>query len=422
MQTPTISNIKYGLTGNGAFNIAPLGHEDYACFAIWEGGRDKEKQILADLKQNFEIIGNFLIYWSEEHYTRNIARLYESDSTKVAFSTNNKIGKPPFRFILVRDKNPQYTWLKSVSGAVEPSNEKIVRKKYEYRDWFARKFQVHSSNNLGEFILQAVLILGCDMFGRCMAGEMGDKETILRKDLEGAAGWKSWASLFRVLNYCSDYLVLRNFESLPERLDDSDIDFLCDNVQRLATAANIYQETGKPYKGVMTITGQTIKTDIRFVSDGYYPALWQKDMLAQKVLSNGFYVPRADDYFFSLLYHCKIHKKQVKPKYKTLLAAMAKNMRFDWFNNANIESEETAKEILSGYMKANFYFYEQPIDSGVGENEKIISALPRIENFGKKDKYRKVKKLAKRVKTITKEPRKSVVRKWKKLSQKRKSL
>jgi hypothetical protein len=138
------------------------------------------------------------------------------------------------------------------------------------------------------------------------------------------------------------------------------------------------------------VADQNIPADIRFVGDGYYPAVWQKDMLERKRQISGFYVPRQDDYFFSLFYHCKIHKKQVKQKYKNLLAALAQEMRFDWFDAGAVDDDEAAQKLLAGYMNANHYFYESPIDKGVGENKKIIADLPRIKNFGKKGKIRKL--------------------------------
>src|SRR4051812_25127430 len=109
---------------------------DYACFAIWEQGRTKEREILADLKTRFDILGNFLVFWSEAHYNRNIARLYETNGGTGPFKKyDKKIGQMPFRFIIVRDNNPQYAWKKSVSGAIEPSNAAVVEKKYLYRAW-----------------------------------------------------------------------------------------------------------------------------------------------------------------------------------------------------------------------------------------------------------------------------------------------
>ena len=57
----------------------------------------------------------------------------------------------------MRDNSPSYTWKRSVS-VIEPSNEKVVAAKYQYRAWFEKKYQVQFANNLSEFLLQAALV------------------------------------------------------------------------------------------------------------------------------------------------------------------------------------------------------------------------------------------------------------------------
>ena len=136
---------------------------DYACFALWDGARSRESKIIEDIGRHFDVIGNYEIHWSKEHYRRNISRLYEINGGREEFTGwDKKIGAPPFRFIVARDNSPSYTWKRSVSGAIEPSNERIVEAKYRYRSWFDAKYQVHSSNNISEFLFQTALVLGVD--------------------------------------------------------------------------------------------------------------------------------------------------------------------------------------------------------------------------------------------------------------------
>lgn len=377
---PHYSDICYKPVSDQHFHMSAGSFQELACFAIWEEGRKKEDHIIHDLSEEFEVLGNFLVYWSDEHYAANVARLYEYPYKEQPFSGYiPKIGKPPFRFVIVRDQNPSYTWKQSVSGAIEPANEAIVRKKYEYRSWFSKNYQVHSSNNLREFYHQAVLVLGLPLLKSVLAGEYAGIETEIEKDLEGAAGWADWKELFSVLNHTTNYLVLRNFESLPEKLDDADIDFLTPEFQRVASAANVVQQMNRPYKGILKVGDQNIPTDIRFVGDGYYPTIWARDLIDRKVIRNGIYAPAEDDYFFTLLYHALVHKNHIKPAYKNRLQEMATQMRFDWYTGSKSEEISHLTELLRGYMKANKYYYTNPLDRDVGASKAVVKKLPQLQ-------------------------------------------
>lgn len=355
---------------------------DYACFAIWEAGRKKEQEIIADLKTRFDVLGNFLIFWSDAHYNRNIARLYESNSGEGPFQKySKKIGRTPFRFIVVRDNKPEYLWKQSVSGAIEPSNKDVVAAKYLYRSWIAKDFQIHSSNNRTEFFLQTPLILGPDLFEKVLAGSAGAEEIEIHKDLEGADGWNSWEELFRVLNYANDYLILRGFESLPQSLAADDLDMLTSNFQRLASTANMWQNKKAPYKGNMRVAGKNLHVDIHFVGDGYYPAVWAKDLLQGKVSHNGFFIPSDEELFFSLFYHCAVHKDGFKDAHQKTLLRIAHEKKFDWFTNSVFSNPEAQTHILAGYMKAHNYFYTSPADPKIYVNTRISQGLPSIQKI-----------------------------------------
>lgn len=288
---------------------------------------------------------------------------------------DSKIGPPPFRFIIVRDIDPKYTWKRSVSGVIEPSNERVVAAKYRYRELFTKKYQVHSSNNIEEFLFQAVLVLGAQRLTSALESSTPTKE-VLSKDLEGAGGWASWKQLFEVLNFGSRYLVQRNYEGLPEQLQDRDIDFLCDNHQRFASLCGMTQKAGQAYKGNMVVDGKEMSVDVRFVGDKYYPATWQEDMLCRRQLYSGFYIPAQDDLFFSLLFHCKVQKRQVKPKYAKNLPILAEQLRFDWFCGTDLDDDTECGRILNGYFRARRYYYEEPLDTGVQKNQAVIGMLP----------------------------------------------
>ncbi len=352
---------------------------DFSCFALWNGALERADDIVADLHREFQIIADFEVHWTKEFYRQNIARFYERPVPEGPFiDWDSKIGPTPFRFLIIRDPQPRYTWKKSVSGRIEPSNENVVKAKYRYRDFFTKKYQVHSSNNIDEFLFQAVMLLGVNRLLHALDNPSTELQ-ILEKDLEGHDGWSSWQHLFDVLNIGARYLVLRNFEGLPKQLLDQDVDFLCDNYQRLASLCAVIQKSSQPYKGKVKVEGEGIDVNIRYVGDKYYPAAWQIDMLRRRHLDDGFFMPAPDDRFFSVLYHCKVQKLQVKSKHVPELSALATELRFDWFDCAVLSDDKECGKILAGYMGARGLYYEDPVDKAVQKNWPVIEHLPKCE-------------------------------------------
>lgn len=372
--------------------------EDVACFALWDRARAKESEILDDLAAHFEVLGTFHVHWTEKHYNRNISRLYESNAgTEPFFKYNRKIGKPPFTFVIARDKNPAYTCIKSVSGAIEPANRNVIARKYAYRALFQDSYQIHSSGNAYEFFFQMALVLGIDMLEATLAGKNKGRVIELHKDLEGADGWRDWHELFSILNYSAHYLTLNNPDDLA---CDGAIEFLCDDYQRLASAANVYQQFPKPYTGKIKVAGQNIAANIRFVGDNCYPSAWAKDILNGRESHQGCHLPSAQDQFFSLLYRAKVHQRHVADKHAGTLAALAKELQYDWFDSAKIHDDAAMAENLSGYMRANKYFYAAPLDKELGKNTAVIKKLPKLAAIGAGETKRKWKKLKRDIRNL----------------------
>src|SRR5699024_7457293 len=111
--------------------------------------------------------------------------------------------------------------------------------------------------------------------------------------------------------------------------------------------------------------------------DKYYDVSWQKDMLQRKIMQNNVFIPRKDDYFFSLLFHCKVQKDQVKNKYFDILENLAKTLNFAWYNTDLLSDDKAIGEILKGYFESHGYYYETPIDPGVFRNNPVVKHLPK---------------------------------------------
>jgi hypothetical protein len=363
---------------------------DFGCIALWKSAKPYLNDIRKLLAEKFEVLLETEIEWSAKYFHSNAQRLYEApiylgiNQDEIHSSHSNKIGENKFILFIVRDIKPHYTYAQSVSGKIEMSNINIVNVKYEIRDWISVdtgvKYGIHSTNNIHEFFLQAPLLLGVERFERLL-NEETIIEPFIKKDLEGAEGWKNYHELFQILNLTTNYLVQRGFETLPDENPEMDIDFLTDNHQRLASAIGAKQNKNQLYKGEVLINNQEISLDLRYVGDKYYDVNWGKDMLQNKVLRNGVYTPREDDYFFSLLFHAKVQKQDVKEKYIAILEDLSQSLNFDWYKTEYLQDNQAIGKILRGYYQSQAYVYENPIDKGVYKNKEVINFLPTIKTY-----------------------------------------
>ena len=128
------------------------------------------------------------------------------------------------------------------------------------------------------------------------------------------------------MNSTIKYVVLRNYEYLPDKYksaDHGDIDLLVDNffnATYIANAEKIYQEPFRVHVECK-IDGSPVRFDFRYLGDNYYCKNWESDILEKRVLErNCFYVPTESDYQFSLLYHALIQKPMLSNDYKQKLS------------------------------------------------------------------------------------------------------
>ena len=126
---------------------------------------------------------------------------------------------------------------------------------------------------------------------------------------------KDLKDVFDVLNKTGvKYVVLRNFQGLPETAQlgaHGDLDLLVEDRDAVASALGAEKCQTNPLRVQYKVpVGDSYQlTDLRYVGDLYYPTEFAKAILAERVLHpGGFYIPRRDHYFWSLLYHAIIHK------------------------------------------------------------------------------------------------------------------
>ena len=105
-------------------------------FIIWENARHKEKEILDDISQKFEILKTFNISWSKELFSENLSRLYGKKLHK-SHRKMERCGSGDFLLIVVNDPHPLYQL---------GINTNITNSKRKYRQWTGGGHLIHGSD------------------------------------------------------------------------------------------------------------------------------------------------------------------------------------------------------------------------------------------------------------------------------------
>ncbi len=176
-------------------------------------------------------------------------------------------------------------------------------------------------------------------------------------DLKNHAGLKkiydSLQEVFERLENCGcNYLVLRNYEEFDfsENQVCGDIDFLCYDREKFVKILGAKKRdrglNSAHYE--IIVRGKRIELDVREVGDGYYCKEWERNFLKERILFEGrFWVMDRENYYFSLLYHCLVHKGKISDSYRKKLSELS--------GKTKSESEDELREELSAFMLEKNY-------------------------------------------------------------------
>jgi hypothetical protein len=358
---------------------------DLHMFVLWEHATPEWARIVEDLDRRFGVIHRRHVTWPEADVDDNFLRLYGSAplagrTNETVFRRKEIVGAGTFAIVVVEDRDPHYAYDRTYSRKVEIVNRRIAEAKATYREWTGGGFKVHSSNSLGEFFRDMTLLVGAQDLDSLLVGDAHDLRPLtVQASLAGAGGWHDLRELFVHLRRAARYVVLRNFESLPERLPDgdADIDALCDQPAELAAIANAVVRADRDGKFACAamVAGNPVPLDLRWPGDGYFDAAWQAAVLADAVEEDGVIVPSVPDRFFTLLYHAKVHKDAVKSVYKQRLRSLAQAIGLGHYRDADLSSDEVAADMLGGYMASRGYLFTLPRDVWVGVNGPFVAQL-----------------------------------------------
>lgn len=352
---------------------------DLHLLIIWQNGRAVEEPILTKVFRQFDVLATVEIQWSPEHVDNNFKRFYKHIPVDRVQGKATQVGAGAFLCILFEDPHPLYQYRQTVSGSIELANVNVLQLKRDSRERCGGYF-VHSSGSPDEFFEQAALLFDAGLLREILEGQWRGRRNALARDLTGSQGWQDFTELFSVLRYCSSYVVLRNFEFLPDIFfeNDKDVDILCANSRDLRIAANatVRDNVEGCVKLNIKVAGVDVPFDVRLIGDGYYDIGWQQAMLKQRVCGvGGIFRPRDDDYFFSLYYHSMLQKPSVKPVYTERLLQLSERLGLDFIDPQRLLDPLSAARILEGFLKANGYTYATPKDAEVYQNRAIIKHM-----------------------------------------------
>ncbi len=332
---------------------------EYHMFIIWENGQYRKTDIIRDIEADMEILKVCNITWDKEYFGENLTRFYGANLPKNSFKEKH-VGNGAFTLIFLRDKSPCYQKRLTTKG-IKSVNVNMFDRKGLFRRWTGGGHKIHATNSEDETRHDLAFLFG--MTPEDLEAQAENIPENLEMNTAGLNAWYSLEELFYVLGRDVNYVVLRNFEYLPDKFRSSehgDIDLLVDDYEEAVRALSGKAVFSEKYRVhyCTRIRDELVYFDLRHVGDNYYCADWERAMLRDRDNSGrGFYIPNHENYRWSLMYHALIHKSKVSEEYRAKLGEL-----FDFPEGEYLQE-------LRNFLAANDYSMTIPDDFSVYANE-----------------------------------------------------
>ena len=358
-------------------------------FIIWEKARNKSDDIINDLNKNFIVRNIMEITWSKNEFLNNLKRFY-GQSLPDANKKAEICGTGSFLLIIVDDENPKFTEpsKSGLSSERDYVNTNIFNSKEKYRKLIGKQFTVHSSISKNETEHNLTLLFGKNTndFKKDLPHKWNGIIKKMKLDLIGTHGWNNMAELLYVMNGTINYVILRNFEKMPNDFDYNDVDLLVED-QKLGY---IFKKDFSPEKDnarsiPLKIGSNEIILNPKYFGDNYYDQKWEEDIIKRRILhKNGFYIPSKSDYFYTLLYHVIFHDRwkkiqSIRDDYKKLFLNLANELMFKDVTEIVLNDKNISKKIIEKFLKESSYQRADKFSYKIRHNE--TSRLFKISLF-----------------------------------------
>lgn len=331
-------------------------------FIIWEKAQFARQKIVSDIEKDLEILKILDVNWSKEKFSENLTTFYGQKLPSGSFK-EKECGSGMFSIVVVQDHHPRYEERNTTHGP-EVVNVNMFDRKEKYRSWtwdnsIPRRHKctrIHGTNSEQEFRHDLMILTGytVEEFLR----EKDHIPNVINQNVVGVDGWKSLEEIFKVLNECEPYVVLRNFALLPSQAgfeEHGDIDLLVENEKNVAFLLHAKKVFCFDFRVQYTVNigNDYVTFDIRSVGDNYYPGKWEEHILAKREMNeNKIFIPQREDYVYSLLYHAVFQKPAISQTYINEFQTV-------------LDSSEDYVSIMEKYLKEHDYQFCIPKDKSV---------------------------------------------------------
>ncbi|MBR1928310.1 MAG: protein kinase [Paludibacteraceae bacterium] len=349
-------------------------------FIIWERGRYAQDKILTHIEEHFSVVKIYDVLWSPSLVALNFSRFYGTKLPDRSFK-EKECGRGRFLLVIVYDEHPIYQ-KRFTSKGEQLVNVNMFDAKSLYRKWTGGGHKIHATNSPEETNHDITLLLGLNTEDFIRQIAPVKEIDIIHKDLVGATGWKSISQLFYVMNNCMEYVVLRNWECLPEQYtlaEHGDIDILVydrENAVFVLNATKIHKDPKRVAYNVL-INNTNVPFDVRYIGDNYYCSHWQYQLLENIIYyKNIVKVLDPQNHLYTLLYHGLIHKWEIKKDYVETILRLAKQLGVELSSNFS-----NATDVLVNFMQHNGYEFIKPNDDSVIWNIEYKPVSEYINRF-----------------------------------------
>lgn len=327
---------------------------DYQIVLLQE---DSFRDIKRQIEEVHNVVAEYDLTWTRKHLAKNKQRLGIQSEV---LSENLDQDEIPLKALIFEIESPQYQLTSTGAYHLQWSTAFTG-------DLFDDV--ILKSNSIEMFFYYAALLIGPERLNDPTSTGPEVSHVVSRRDLVGADGWASFHQMFSVSNSCSDWVVLRNADVLPDNFwgNDKDLDILCRDLESYVLAVNAVNRGAGLSSFKVVIESRQVDVDARFLGDDYYDRLWQEEMLSSKEVNGVVPSLNRENYFYSLLYHARVHKNAVKPIYVSRLADLANSLGFR-FNHRILSDDGLCAQFMDSYFQNKGYKFTYPYDYACYQN------------------------------------------------------
>lgn len=331
---------------------------------IWEKARQYTQAVEEEILKVFNIVCKCQYCWDSSNASENYAAFYGEKLEDIQYKVEH-CGKGSFIVYIVEDNNPKYQIRETTSGT-RKVNTNLFDLKIVLRGMTGGGHQIHASDTSTEANTNSLSLFGKKITEAAfelknMQDKAATEEPIkVRRNITGVDGWKNWNEFFDILNKCTEYVVLRNYETIleqnKEQHGDTDLLVYDREAAKAIIAGNKVFWGKERVLYSIKIAGREELIDLRYVGDNYYCRDWQTTIIERRCMheSNIFYVADNEEQSYMLLYHALVHKPFLSRDYSKKLEELFGEL-----------TREGLKKKLKEFMNVNKYQYVLPKDDSV---------------------------------------------------------